>query len=42
MDEQHVCDECGRAFPLTQVLITNGGERTICDSCQTVEDRFIT
>jgi predicted nucleic acid-binding Zn ribbon protein len=39
MDEQYTCDECGRRFPLTQVQITNGGERTICASCQPIEER---
>lgn len=41
MDEQYECDECGHEFPLTQVQITNDGERTVCAGCQTVEDRII-
>lgn len=40
MDERYECDECGRRFPLTQVKHTS--DRTVCDSCMTVEDRFAT
>lgn len=41
MDEEYTCDECGRRFPLTQVQLTNDGERAVCGSCLAVEDRII-
>lgn len=40
MDNVQICDECEQKFPITQVQITNGSERTVCSGCQTVEDRI--
>lgn len=37
MDDKHICDEYGRTWPLTQLQITTGGERTVCSACLTIE-----
>jgi AbrB family looped-hinge helix DNA binding protein len=37
----YVCDECGRRYELPEVLVFGGGDRVVCGSCTTTEDRII-
>lgn len=37
----YTCDECERDFPISKVLVLDGGDRVVCGDCMTVEDRIV-
>jgi hypothetical protein len=40
-ENEYECERCGDDYPLTEVIVSDGGERVVCGGCLDVEDRII-